>query len=231
MTRMAGLDYAVRCNIINTHSLSHTHTNTLVEKGTAVANNSRCAVSQRSPWPARALLRDGMSWDERGGGLTREPVGPFEDTATMTTLTRKIGVDPGMFSSRCCAFRHTPTSADPIRLLHTRLALCLTVSLPSRFALSARLMIGVLPQALWPAGAFLCGCTFWNDNGGRLSRQPVGPLVDTSTIITVTNTNRMDSGSFSSPCCTFRRTHTSADPIRLLLCIRLALPLALSLLS
>ena len=35
---------------------------------------------------------------------------------------------------------------------------------------------------------------------------------------------RVDSGSFSSPCCTFRRTHTSADPIRLL-CIRLASPL------
>ena len=56
----------------------------------------------------------------------------------------------------------------------------------------------------------------------------MGPRVDTATIRTVLSTNRVDSGSFSSGCCAFRRTHTSADPIRLL-CIRLALPLTLPL--
>ena len=57
---------------------------------------------------------------------------------------------------------------------------------------------------------------------------PAGPRVDTATIRTVLSTNRVDSGRFSSGCCAFRRTHTSADPIRLL-CIRLALPLTLAL--
>ena len=44
---------------------------------TAVANSSRCAVSQQSPWPAGAFLRDGIFRDERGRVLTRQPVGPF----------------------------------------------------------------------------------------------------------------------------------------------------------
>ena len=56
----------------------------------------------------------------------------------------------------------------------------------------------------------------------------MGPRVDTTTIRTVLSTNRVDSRSLSSGCCAFRRTHTSADPIRLL-CIRLALPSALPL--
>ena len=43
---------------------------------TAVANSSRCAVPQRSTWPTESLLRDGMYWEERGGGLIRQPVGP-----------------------------------------------------------------------------------------------------------------------------------------------------------
>ena len=43
---------------------------------TAVANSSRCAVPQRSPRPTESLLRDGMSWEERGGGFIRQPVGP-----------------------------------------------------------------------------------------------------------------------------------------------------------
>ena len=54
------------------------------------------------------------------------------------------------------------------------------------------------------------------------------PPVDTATIRSVLNTNRVDVGSFSSRRCTFRRTRTSADPIRLF-CIRLALPLTFSL--
>ena len=43
---------------------------------TAVANSSRCAVPQRFPLPSESLLRDGMYWEERGGGLIRQPVGP-----------------------------------------------------------------------------------------------------------------------------------------------------------
>ena len=54
----------------------------------------------------------------------------------------------------------------------------------------------------------------------------MGPRVDTATIRTVLSTNHVDSESFSSGRCAFRRTHTSADPIRLLR-IRLALPLTL----
>ena len=147
----------------------------------------------------------------------------------MTTAMNTNRVDPGRFSSRCCTFRRTQTrSADPIRLLCIRLALLLNLSVLSRFAPSARLMIGVSPWTLWLAEAFLWDCTFWDDRGGGLSRQPLGPLVDTLTIKTVTSANRMNLGSFCSRSCTFQRTRTSADPIRLL-CARLALPLSLSL--
>ena len=44
----------------------------------------------------------------------------------------------------------------------------------------------------------------------------------------VLGTNRVDSRSFSSRCWAFRRTHTSTDPLWLY-CIRLVLPLTLSL--
>ena len=54
------------------------------------------------------------------------------------------------------------------------------------------------------------------------------PQVDTATIRTVLSTNRMNLRSFSSRCSALRRTHTSTDAFRLL-CIRLALPLALPL--
>ena len=113
--------------------------------------------------------------DQRGGGLTinRQPVDPFGYTATITVMSTDR-VNSGSFSSRYCAFRRKHTSADPIRLLSTRLALPSTLSLPSRFAPSARLMLGVLPRALWLAGPFLCDCTFSDVRGGGLTRQPVG---------------------------------------------------------
>ena len=76
-------------------------------------------------------------------------------TATMTAVMSANRVDLGRFSSRCSTFRHTHTSADPIRLLCIRLALTLTLSLPSRLAPSARHTVGVLPRALWLAGIFL----------------------------------------------------------------------------
>ena len=167
---------------------------------------------------------DCMFRDERGGGLA--PVGPRVDTATIRTVLSTNRVDSGSFSSGCCAFRRTHTSADPIRLLCIRLALPLTLHLHLRFAPSARLTVGGTSCALWLVGGFSCDCMFWENSGGGLTTQPVG----TATMTTVTSTNRVDLESFSSRCWTFRRTHTSADPIRVL-CTRLALPLTLSLTS
>ena len=196
---------------------------------TAVANSSRCAVPQQAPRPAGDYSCGCMFWGERGGGHTRQPVGPSVDAAIMTTVLSTNRVDSRSFSSRNCAFRRTHTSTDPIRLLCIRLALPLTLSLPSRFAPGTKLMVAVSPRAPWFAGAFSRDCTFLGCRGGVLTinRQPVGPLVSTAAITTATVINHVDSGSFSSRCCTLRRTHTSADPIRIL-CIRLALNLTLS---
>ena len=149
------------------------------------------------------------------------------DTETITTLlSTNNRVNSGRFSSRCWAFRRTHTSADPIRLLCIRLALPLTLILPSGFAPSARLMVYVLPRALWLVGDFSCDCRVWDERGRGLTGQPVGLQVDIATIRTLLSTNSVDSRSLSLRCSAFRRTHTSADPIRLL-CIRLALPLTL----
>ena len=196
---------------------------------TAVANSSRCAVPQQAPRPAGDYSCGCMFWGERGGGHTRQPVGPSVNAAIMTTVLSTNRVDSRSFSSRNCAFRRTHTSTDPIRLLCIRLALPLTLSLPSRFAPGTKLMVAVSPRAPWFAGAFSRDCTFLGCRGGVLTinRQPVGPLVSTAAITTATVINHVDSGSFSSRCCTLRRTHTSADPIRML-CIRLALTLTLS---
>ena len=49
--------------------------------------------------------------------------------------------------------RRTHTSADPIGILCIRIALTLTLSRPSRFLPSARLMVGASPRALYG----LCG--------------------------------------------------------------------------
>ena len=151
-------------------------------------------------------------------------MGPRVNTATIKTVLSTNRVDSGSFSSRCCAFRRTDTSADPIRLLCIRLALPFTLPSPSRFAPSARLTVGGTPCALWLVGNFSCDCMFWENSGGEQTTQPVG----TATMMTVTSPDRVDLESFSSRCWTFRRTQTSADPIRVL-CTRLALPLTLSL--
>ena len=81
-------------------------------------------------------------------------MGPPVDTAAMTAVMSANRGNLRSFSSRCCAFRRTRTSADPILLLCIRLALPLTLSLPSRRASSARL-VGVPPRALWPTRIFL----------------------------------------------------------------------------
>ena len=83
------------------------------------------------------------------------------DTATIRTVLSSNRVDSESFSSGCCAFRRTHTSADPIRLLCIRLALPLTLPSPSRFAPSARLTVGGTPCALWPVGDFSCDYMFW----------------------------------------------------------------------
>ena len=148
---------------------------------------------------------DCMFWDERGEGLA--PVGPRVDTATIRAVLSTNRVDSGSFSSGCCAFRRTHTSADSIRLLCIRLALPLTLPLPSRFAPSARLTVGGTPCAQWLVGDFSYDCMFWENNGGGLTTQPVG----TATMTTVTSANRVDL-SFSSRCWTFRR-HTRAQTL------------------
>ena len=183
-------------------------------------------ASPRALGPVKDFSFDCMFWDDRGGGLAGQPMGPQVDTANIRTVLSTNHVDSRSFSSRCWAFRRTHPSADPIRLLGIRLALPLTLSLPSGFVLSTKLMVGASPRALGLVKDFSCDCMFWDERGGGLV--PVDPRVDTATTRTVLSTNRVDSGSFGSGCCAFRRTHTSADPIRLL-CIRLALPLTLPL--
>ena len=183
-------------------------------------------ASPRALGPVKDFSFDCMFWDDRGGGLAGQPMGPQVDTANIRTVLSTNHVDSRSFSSRCWAFRRTHPSADPIRLLGIRLALPLTLSLPSGFVPSTKLMVGASPRALGLVKDFSCDCMFWGERGGGLV--PVDPRVDTATTRTVLSTNRVDSGSFGSGCCAFRRTHTSADPIRLL-CIRLALPLTLPL--
>ena len=183
-------------------------------------------ASPRALGPVKDFSCDCMFWDDRGGGLAGQPMGPQVDTANIRTVLSTNHVDSRSFSSRCWAFRRTHPSADPIRLLGIRLALPLTLSLPSGFVPSTKLMVGASPRALGLVKDFSCDCMFWDERGGGLV--PVDPRVDTATTRTVLSTNRVDSGSFGSGCCAFRRTHTSADPIRLL-CIRLALPLTLPL--
>ena len=183
-------------------------------------------ASPRALGPVKDFSFDCMFWDDRGGGLAGQPMGPQVDTANIRTVLSTNHVDSRSFSSRCWAFRRTHPSADPIRLLGIRLALPLTLPLPSGFVPSTKLMVGASPRALGLVKDFSCDCMFWDERGGGFV--PVDPRVDTATTRTVLSTNRVDSGSFGSGCCAFRRTHTSADPIRLL-CIRLALPLTLPL--
>ena len=75
-----------------------------------------------------------MFWDDKGGGLTGQPMGTNH-------------VDSRSFSSRCWVFRRTHPSADHIRLLGIQLALPLTLSLPSAFVPSTELMVGASPRA------------------------------------------------------------------------------------
>ena len=164
----------------------------------AFAPSARLMVGA-SPW-ALGLVGDFscdcLFWDERGGGLT--PEGPQVDTATIRTVLSTNRVESGRISSRCCVFRRTHASADPIRLLCIRLALPLTLFLPSRFAPSARLMDGDTPCALWLVGDFMCDCMLWEKREEELNRQLVDPPVGTATMKAVMSANRVDLESFSS---------------------------------
>ena len=133
----------------------------------------------------------------------------------MRTVLSTNHVDSRSFSPRCWAFRRTHPSANPIRLLCIRLALPLTLSLPSGFVPSTKLVVGASLRALGLVGDFSCDCMSWDDRGGGLTGQPMGPQVDTANMRIVLSTNHVDSRSFSSRCWAFRRTHPSADPIRL----------------
>ena len=118
MTRMIGPDCAVMCKLINIHTYIH------------------------------IFSCDCMFWDDRGGGLAGQPMGPQVYTANIRTVLSTNHVDSRTFSSRCWAFRRTHPSADPIRLLDIRLALPLTLSSPSGFVPSTKLMVGASPRAL-----------------------------------------------------------------------------------
>ena len=117
-----------------------------------------------------------------GRRLTRQPAGPLVGTSTITTVKSTNRVDSGSFGSRCCTFRRTHTSADPIRLLFIRLPLLLTLSLPLQFAPSARVVAYVSTRALWLVEDFWYDCMFWDEMGGELTRQPVSVSGDTATI-------------------------------------------------
>ena len=88
-------------------------------------------------------------WDERGGGLTGQPVDPQVDKATLRTVLSINRVGSRSVSSICWAFWRTQTRTEPIRLLCIQLALPSTLSLPSGFAPSARLVVVVvIPYAV-----------------------------------------------------------------------------------
>ena len=183
--------------------------------------------SPQALWFVRGVFAGCVFRNERGGGLTGQPVGPEGETATITIVMSTNHVDSGSFSSRCCAFRRTHASEDPY----------LATLYPTSFTPESLNVLTIctqrnshglcLPRLLWFVGNFSCDCIFRDEMGGRLTGQPVGPQVDVASI-TPASTNCVESGSFSSKRCAFRRTHTSAEPIRLG-CIRLALPLTLSL--
>ena len=106
------------------------------------------------PTACGGLLCGCMFWDDRGEGLTGQPMGPQVDTANIRTVLSTNHVDSRSFSSRCWAFRRTHPSADPIWLLGIRLALRLTLSLPSGFVPSTKLMVGASPCALGLVNGF-----------------------------------------------------------------------------
>ena len=106
---------------------------------------------------------------------------------------------------------------------HARLPYKATM-FPTSFILDSLLALMIHAQRRTQGLCFTWGTMMFRDKKRRgLTRQSVGPLMDIVNVTTVMSLNRVDSGSFGSLCCAFRRTDTSADPIRLF-GIRLALP-------
>ena len=189
-------------------------------------------VSPRAPWLVSYFPCVCIFWGERGGGLT-PPVGTQVDTAIIGTavVLSTNRVDLGSFSSRCCTFRRTHTyERRPYLATLYPTSFTLDSLLALTICAQRKTVVCVSPRALWLSlsGDSSCDCLIWDKRGGGLTRQPVGPPVGTAVMTAVMGANRVNLGSFSSRCYAFRRTHTSADPIRLH-CIRQALPLALSL--
>ena len=128
MTRMTGPDCAVMCNLINIYTYMHTYIHRII----------------------RVTVCFGKIVEE--DLLRKKPVGTAIMTTTVTSANR---VDLESYSSQCWTFRRTHTSADPIRVFCARLALPLTLALPSRLAPRARLTVDVPTRALWLGGIFL----------------------------------------------------------------------------
>ena len=191
-----------QCNLINTHTHTRTHTHTQcwafrrthtstdpirpicirlafplalsLSLGLEPSARFMVYVSRRALWLVGNFACDCMFWDERGGGHTGRPVSPQMDTATITTELSTNRVDSRDFSTRCWVFRRTHTTENPIRLLCIRLALSLTLSLPSGFVPNARLMVqvGVSPRTLWLMANFRLIECLGTRGGGDLHRWP-----------------------------------------------------------
>ena len=112
-------------------------------------------VFHLGPYGLWGLFCAPVCFRTRGEEGLLQPVGSLAETATLTTAVSANRVDLGSLSSRSCTFRHTRTSEDPIRLLCIRLAFPSTLSLPSGFTPSERLIAGRPPRALWLAGIVL----------------------------------------------------------------------------
>ena len=132
-------------------------------------------VSPRVLWLAEDISCDCTFWDERGGRLSRRPVGSLVDAAAITIAMSKYRLESGRFSSRCYTFWYTHKSAEPIRLLCISLALRLTLFLPSRSSPSAKLTVDVSPWTLWLARLFRVTVRFGTrGEEGLLDNRPTG---------------------------------------------------------
>ena len=119
----------------------------IVAIGTAVANSCRYAVPQQSPWPAGAFSCEYMFWGERGGGLTRQPVGSSVDTGIMTTVLSTNRVGSRSFSSQGCVFRRT----------HTNTGLSSATLYPTSFTLDSLLALTIRAQSKAHGWCFTSG--------------------------------------------------------------------------
>ena len=145
MTGMTGPDRAVMCNLINTHT--HTHTLT--------GQRFSSQVPLIPPWEDQCEWHRMTRMTGPDCAVMCNLINIYTHTHTHTYRTVLRGYVQFNKYAHTHTFRHTHTSADPIRLLCIRIAVTLTLSLPSRLAPSVRLTVGVPPRALWLAEIFL----------------------------------------------------------------------------